>query len=184
MPMVDSAAFQAEQARRSQGGFAPFPPAPPAPPSPLAPPSGVTQPSVPPAPPKSRKTHPPVAILTVDWVDVDGVERKETLTIRILSFDEEVEIGRRAGHIAKVPWDRLPTEDQERIRALATCFVMWPGMSGDLQWQVSNDPLLGLRMAQEVTEHRMLYFRGYVREGAAAPRSPRLEVAFPPDQSP
>ncbi len=179
--MVDPQQYIAEQARRSSGAAPSYQAPAPKPKSPLAPPDALSAPTeAPAAPPASKMLTPPVIHVTLEWTDPDRNQRTHTLDVRILTFDERVEVARRAGKVARVPWEQLPQEEQELIRAICTCFVMWPNLPDELRWAVTNDPVVAFELAAVVEAHRTTYFRGDAGEGEAAPAAPRVVVHRPP----
>lgn len=180
MPMVDPQQLQSEMARRSTGAAPPYAAPKPAPKSPLEPPAGLTSPAVAPEAPASKMLTPPVIQVIASWTDPDGVDHDYPLTVRILTFDERVEVGRRAGKVAACPWGQLPEDEQEFLRAVTTCFVMWPDLPTELRWAITNDPIVAFELAAVVEAHRAAYFRGNPGEGEGEARRPRVAVTRAP----
>lgn len=148
--------------------------APPARPAPLAPPQEAFKDAEPDA--TDKMLVPPVVNIRMKWTDVNGKAQEHYLPVRILSFDERVQVSRRAALEAKGHWNILPTSDQEWLYAIAQCLVSWPTMPAPVRWAIFNDDRVAFQLSGAVERHRQAYFRGDSGEGAVATEEP--EVAF------
>jgi hypothetical protein len=126
------------------------------------------------APPPEKKLKPSVVPITVTYYE-DDAQKKVTLTIRVLNFDERNQAKILAATLANGKFNILPDEHAAFLTALATIYVMWPTQIPDeLQKQLHEDEMLALEIYNLIEGHRIARFHGNGGPGKRAPATVRL----------
>jgi hypothetical protein len=113
-----------------------------------------------------------------------GETKRCTVTISVLTRDQETRRGQWAAAVAAVPWFHLPPSDQQDIWALATALAAIDEKTAP-DWvleQIADDELLRELIYQEVEAHRAEYFPADVGTGQPGETRPRVSVT-PADAS-
>jgi len=108
-----------------------------------------------------------------------GETRRCTVTISVLTRDQETRRAQWAASMAGVPWFHLPPDDQMRIWQTATVLTAINDKTAEdwLLEQIAEDELLRGLIYQEVEAHRADYFPPDVGTGNAGETRPRVSVA-------
>jgi len=128
------------------------------------------------APDPAQKLTPREHSFVVRYVAPDGEQHQETVTSRILSGDERLEVGRIAAALAATRWDTLPPSQQARTWAMAECSVALREPPEWLSRWISEDDALLFGVYEEVQAHERRYFRRDDPAGGADSQEPRVAI--------
>lgn len=129
------------------------------------------------APNPSKRLRPAVVVVHIDWEDsTTGEEKRASLPVRVLNFDEDVRVSLLCSKLALGMYDSLPFDDAYFIRALATCYIMWPDMVKELREVLHEDKELTTGIFDLIVEHRNARFHGDGSEGGVRKAKIRLDV--------
>lgn len=125
----------------------------------------------------SKRTRPAVVVVHIEWNDPDTDDvGQAALPIRVLNFDEDVRVSLLCSKLALGMFDSLPFDDAYFIRALATCYVMWPDMPKGLKDLLHDDKETTTGIFDLIVEHRNARFHGDGNEGVGRKTKIRLDL--------